>query len=202
MKFLFDLFPVILFFGTYKFLSRGSDSNACLPEATAHLPWTEQPMLMATAVAIAASFVQIGWLLLRKKKIDTMLWVSLAIICVFGGATLYFHDATFIQWKPTILYWMIALVLGGAHLLTGRNLIRAAMEARIKLPNRVWKTLNLVWILFFVVLGLANIVAMHNLSCSNWVTFKLFGVTGLTAVFILLQVAALTKYMEEDKEQN
>lgn len=202
MKFLFDLFPVILFFGTYKFLNRGSESNACLPDAAAHLPWMEQPILMATAVAIAASFVQIGWLLLRKKKVDTMLWVSLAIITIFGGATLYFHDAAFIQWKPTILYWVLAASLAGTQLFTGRNLIRSAMEAQIKLPNRIWKTLNAIWVLFFVVLGLANIVAMHNLSCSNWVTFKMFGVTGFTAVFILLQAIALSKYIEEDKEQN
>jgi len=202
MKFLFDLFPVFLFFGTYKFFSRGNEGNACLPEATAHLAWTEQPILMATAVAIAASFVQIGWLLLRKKKIDTMLWISLAIISVFGGATLYFHDATFIQWKPTILYWMLAVILAGTPLFTGRNLIRSAMEAQIKLPNRIWKQLNVSWILFFLTLGFANIAAIHNLSCSNWVNFKVFGVTGLIMVFGLLQVVAVYKYIEEDKEQN
>jgi len=124
MKLLFDLFPVILFFGTYKYLSQGSTSNACLPDSVANLPWIEQPILMATAVAIAASFMQIGWLLFRKKKIDHMLWVSLAIISIFGGATLYFQNAAFIQWKPTIVYWMFAAILAGAQLFNGRNLIR------------------------------------------------------------------------------
>jgi intracellular septation protein len=202
MKFIFDLFPVILFFGTYKFFSRGNASNACLPDAAAHLPWVEQPILMATAVAIAASFVQISWLLLRKKKIDTMLWVSLAIISVFGGATLYFHDAAFIQWKPTILYWMFAVILAGTQLFTGRNLIRASLEEQIKLPNRIWKLLNVSWVLFFLALGFANIAAKNNLSCSDWVNFKVFGVTGLIMVFGMLQMMMLYKYIEEDKEQN
>jgi len=202
MKLLFDLFPVILFFATFKFLSRGSESNACLPEAAAHLPWTEQPLLVATAVAIAASFVQIGWLLMRKKKIDKMLWASLAIISVMGGATLYFHDAAFIQWKPTFFYWMLAAVLAGTQLFTGRNLTRSAMESIMKLPNRIWKQLNASWIIFFLMLGFANIAAVHNLSCSNWVNFKLFGVTGLIMMFGLLQIMAVYKYIEEDKEKN
>lgn len=202
MKFLFDLFPVILFFGTYKWFSRGHESSACLQDAAANLPWTEQPILMATAVAIAASFVQIGWLLARKKKIDTMLWISLAIISVFGGATLYFHDATFIQWKPTILYWAIALILAGTHAFTGRNLIRASLEEQLKLPHRIWKWLNVSWILFFLTLGFANIAALRNLSCGDWVNFKVFGVTGMILLFGVLQMAVLYKYIEEDKEQN
>ncbi len=202
MKILFDLFPVILFFATYKFLNHGSETGACLPDAAAGLPWTHQPILVATAVAIAASFVQIGWLALRKKKIDGMLWVSFAIVSVFGGATLYFHDATFIQWKPTVLYWVLALALAGAQLFAGRNLTRAAMETAMKLPNRIWTHMNLSWILFFVLLGFANIAAMRNLSCSGWVNFKVWGATGLMIVFVMLQLAAVYKYIEQEKEQN
>ncbi len=202
MKILFDLFPVILFFATYKFMSHGSETSACLPDAAAGVPWMQQPILVATAVAIAASFVQIGWLALRKKKIDGMLWVSFAIVSVFGGATLYFHDATFIQWKPTVLYWVLALSLAGAQLFGGRNLTRAAMETAMKLPNRVWQHMNLSWMVFFVLLGFANIAAMRNLSCSGWVNFKVWGATGLMMVFVMLQLAAVYKYVEEEKEQN
>src|SRR4030066_342708 len=107
MKFLFDLFPVILFFIAFKFSG----------------------IYVATAVAIAATFAQIGWLLARGRKVDTMLWVSLAIIVVFGGATLLLQDETFIKWKPTVLYWLFSAVLAVAALAFRKNLIRAMKEA-------------------------------------------------------------------------
>lgn len=203
MKILFDLFPVILFFATYKIMSWGQKTNACLSDAAAHLPWTEQPLLVATAVAMAASLAQIGWVILvRKTKVDGMLWLSFATIVTLGGATLYLHDASFIQWKPTIYYWVIALVLAGTHLFAGRNLMKSLMEQAMKLPNHVWKLVNAAWILFFVTLGFVNIAALRLLSCDNWVNFKMFGVPALVMVFGLLQLAAVYKYIEEDKEQN
>ena len=106
MKFLFDLFPVILFFVSYQIA--GSHSEAATAIANQWLGHdiaaAQAPILIATGVAIVATFAQIGWLLARGRKVDTMLWVSLGLIVVFGGATLFFHDATFIKWKPTILY--------------------------------------------------------------------------------------------------
>ena len=116
MKFLFDLFPVILFFIAFKVSG----------------------IYVATGVAIAATFAQIGWLLARGRKVDTMLWVSLAIIVVFGGATLWLQDETFIKWKPTVLYWLFGAVLAGASLLFRKNLIRKLLEEQISLPERVW----------------------------------------------------------------
>src|SRR5688500_10746706 len=104
MKFLFDLFPVILFFIAFKVAD----------------------IYVATAVAIAATFVQIGWLKLRRKRVEPMLWASFAIIAVFGGATLALQDETFIKWKPTVLYWLFGGVLAAAALF-GRNLIRAML---------------------------------------------------------------------------
>lgn len=201
MKFLFDIFPVILFFATYKFFNRNSDTSACLPDPSIHLDWTQEPILLATAVAIAATFCQVGWLLLRKRKVDTMLWVSLAIICVFGSATLIFRDPSFIQWKPTILWWLYAAVLAGAPLVTGRNLIRAAMEQAVELPEQVWQRLNLSWVVFFVALGAANLVAVRTLSCNGWVNFKLFGGTGLMLAFVVLQALMLSRYIEDKKAE-
>jgi len=203
MKILFDLFPVILFFVTYKTMTWGQKSAACLSEATAHLPWTQQPLLVATAVAIAASLVQIGWvLLIRKVKVDGMLWLSFATILILGGATLYFHNASFIQWKPTIYYWVVAVILAGTHILMGKNLSKAALEKAMKLPNHIWKLVNAGWVLFFVSLGFVNIAALHYLSCDDWVNFKMFGVPALVMVFGMLQFAAVYKYVEEDKEHN
>ena len=120
MKFLFDLFPIILFFVAFKL----------------------QGIYVATAVAIAASFAQIGWLWLRGRKIDGMLWVSLAIIVVFGSATLLLHDETFIKWKPTVLYWMFAIVLSGSALIFRKNLIRTMLGEQIQLPDPAWSKLN------------------------------------------------------------
>ena len=103
MKFLFDLFPVILFFVAFKF----------------------GDIYLATGVAMAATFAQIGWVWAKHRKVDTMLWVSLAVITVFGGMTLFFHNEDFIKWKPTVLYWTFALALAGGTLLFDKNLIRA-----------------------------------------------------------------------------
>src|SRR5580765_5803049 len=115
MKFLYDLFPVALFF-------------------VAIQVWD---IFVATAVAICASIVQVGWLLVRKKKVEPMLWASLAIILVFGGLTLYLKDRTFILWKPTVLYWLFALVLTGAAFMR-RNLVRGLLSEQMQLPDAIW----------------------------------------------------------------
>jgi intracellular septation protein len=201
MKLLFDLFPVILFFVTYKLFSNGNGSNACLPDQAANLPWTQEPILLATSVAIVATIVQVAWVKYRHGKVDAMLWLSFAIITVFGGATLYFRNPIFIQWKPTILYWVIAVALAGTPLITGRNLIRSTLEDKMKLPDNIWGNLNIAWAIFFFAIGFANIAAIHWLSCSNWVNFKVFGITSLMFVFIIAQAAMLSKYVEEDKKE-
>lgn len=177
MKFLFDLFPVILFFIAFKVSG----------------------IYVATGVAIAATFVQIGWLLARGRKVDTMLWVSLAIIVVFGGATLWLQDETFIKWKPTVLYWLFGAVLAGSTLLFRRNLIRKLMEEQVSLPERVWGLLNASWIGFFALMGAANLIVAFNFPTDTWVNFKLFGGMGLMLAFVVAQSLLLAKYIEEKK---
>jgi intracellular septation protein len=174
MKFLFDLFPVILFFAAFQL-------------------WD---IYVATGVAIAASIVQIGWLALRRRKIDPMLWASLAIILVFGGLTLALRDKTFIQWKPTVLYWLFAAVLAGGAL-AGRNLIKAMMSKQIQLPEPVWARLNWSWVAFFAAMGAANLYVAYNYSESAWVSFKLFGGMGLMLLFVLAQGLVLARYVED-----
>lgn len=179
MKFFFDLFPIILFFATYKVYG----------------------IYSATAVAIVATFVQIGWVWLRHRKVDNMLWVSLAIIVVFGGATLILQDETFIKWKPTVLYWLFAVVLFSAHKGFNKNLIRTMMKEQIKLPESVWEKLNNSWSIFFGVMGAINLYVVYNYSTDTWVDFKLFGFTGLMFAFIILQALFLGKYMEKNDDQ-
>ena len=132
-----------------------------------------------------------------------MLWVSFAIIAVFGGATLILHDETFIKFKPTILYWVFATILLGSNLFLKKNLMRTLLKEKLTLPTKVWNQVNLGWSLFFVLLGVVNLYVAFNFSTDAWVNFKLFGATGMMLVFVLLQAMVLSKYMpEEEKESN
>jgi intracellular septation protein len=186
MKFLFDLFPVILFFAAFKLYD----------------------VYTATSVVIAATVAQIGWVRWKHGKVDTMLWVSLALVAVFGGATLIFRDDTFIRWKPTVLYWLFASVLLISATVFKRNLIQRMLEqqAQMQLPPDVWPRLNLAWVGFFGFMGVLNLaIAFYNPLCtsdadclSQWVTFKLFGGMGLMLLFVILQGLFLAKYVQEE----
>ena len=175
MKFLFDLFPVAFFFVAIQI-------------------WD---IFVATGVAIGATIVQVGWLLVRKKKVEPMLWASLGIILVFGGLTLYLRDKTFILWKPTVLYWLFGAVLAGAALL-GRNLIRAVLSDQMRLPDAIWKKLNWAWVGFFAFMGVANLYVAFNYSEKVWATFKLFGGMGLMLLFVVAQSLILAKYVQDE----
>lgn len=175
MKFLFDLFPVILFFLAFKLYD----------------------IFIATAVAIAAAIAQIGWLWFRHRQIDKMMWVNLAIIVIFGGATLISQDETFIKWKPTVLYWLIAAVLLGSHVIFKKNLIQSMLEKQMVLPPLIWGRLNWSWVGFFLVMGCINLYVAFSFPLDTWVSFKLFGATGLMLTFIIGQVMMLGKYLQE-----
>jgi intracellular septation protein len=129
-----------------------------------------------------------------------MVWASLAIIAVFGGATLLLQDETFIKWKPTVLYWLFGAVLAGALALR-RNLVRAMLSEQIRLPEPIWLRLSWSWIGFFVFMGALNLYVAYNFSTDNWVNFKLFGGMGLMLLFVLAQAMVLAKYVEEKDER-
>jgi len=175
VKFLFDFFPVILFFVAYKL----SD------------------IFVATGVAIAATVVQIGYVLVRRRKVTGMQWASLVIIGVFGGATLLLRDETFIKWKPTVLYWLAGLVfLGG--LAFRQNLVKAIMsEGGLVLPEGVWTKLAIAWGVFFLFKGTLNLWVAYTFTTDVWVNFKLFGGMGLMIAFVLAQAWWLSRYVEE-----
>jgi intracellular septation protein len=176
MKFLFDLFPVVLFFAAFKLFD----------------------IYAATAVAIVATILQVAWLKLRGKRVDVMLWASLAIIVVFGGATLLLQDETFIKWKPTVLYWLFGMVLAGGALFFRKNLVRALLSEQMKLPDPIWARLNWSWVGFFAFMGAANLYVAFNYSTDLWVNFKLFGGTGLMVGFVVVQSLVLAKYMDDE----
>jgi intracellular septation protein len=175
VKFLFDLFPVILFFIVFKTLG----------------------IYAATAAAIIATLAQIGWVKFKHGKVDGMLIASGVIIVVFGGATLLLHDDTFIKWKPTVLYWLFTVVLVAAELFWSKNLIRTVMQQQITLPDPIWRRLNHAWAGFFAVMGVLNLYVAYNFATETWVDFKLFGTMGLMVLFVILQSLYLGKYMKE-----
>ncbi len=177
MKFLFDTFPVILFFAAFKLYD----------------------IYVATAVAMAATAVQIAWVWMRHRKVDKMLWISLGVILVFGGATLLLQDETFIKWKPTVLYWLFAGTLAVAAMAFKKNLIRSMLEQQLAMPDVVWNKLLASWIGFFGAMGILNLLVAYNFSTDAWVNFKLFGGIGLMLAFVLLQAVLLARYVEEKK---
>jgi intracellular septation protein len=178
MKFLFDIFPVVVFFVVFKLYG----------------------IYPATAAAIAATVVQVAWSWWRHRKVDNMLWVTLGIIVVFGGATLLLQDETFIKWKPSVLYWLFAAVLLGSQLLFGKNLIRSMMGKQIALPDAVWKKVNASWIAFFAVMGVLNLFVAYRFSTDVWVNFKLFGGMGLLLLFALAQALFLGRHMQQEEK--
>jgi len=179
MKFLFDIFPVLVFFVAFKIYG----------------------IYVATAVAIAATFAQVGWSWARHRKVDNMLWASLGIIVVFGGATLLLRDETFIKWKPTVLYWLFAGALLFSELLFRKNLIRAMMGGQLTLPDPVWRKVNLSWIGFFLAMGALNLYVAFSFPTETWVDFKLFGGIGLLLLFAFAQALMLSRYIEQEDKR-
>jgi intracellular septation protein len=178
MKFFFDLFPVILFFAVYS--------------------WSGD-IYLATMVIIPATIVQVIFARLKFGKVDGMLWASFVLIVVMGGLTLWLHDARFIKWKPTLLYWLFALVFLLAPFLARRNLVQLTLGKEIKLPAPVWTQLNLMWVAFFAVMGGLNIYVAQNYSESTWVNFKLWGLTACMLVFILLQALFIARHARDEQ---
>ncbi len=200
MKILFDLFPIFLFFAAYQVGEKNPVTTTAWLAALGILLGGAKPgVFLATLVAMVATFGQIAWVWLRHRKVDTMLWVSLVLIVVFGGATLLLHDETFIKWKPTVLYWLFSLSLGLGPILFERNLIRAMMEKNLSLPDAIWGRLNFAWAVFFALMGIANLwVAMHY-STDSWVNFKMFGSVGLMLLFIIGQTIYLSRHIKEEE---
>ncbi len=188
MKFLYDLFPLLLFFAAFKLYD----------------------IYTATAVAIAASFLQVGLYLIKHRRFETLHLVTLAIVAVFGGMTLLLHDDTFIKWKPTLVYWILALLLLGSQWIGKKTIIDRMLGAQVTLPPAIWKRLNLAWSLFFVALGAINLyVAFYyrldldeETRRNTWVNFKVFGLLGLTLLFTVAQAFFMAKHMQAKSDGN
>lgn len=204
MKFLFDLFPVILFFITFKVAEKQPDAAVSWLARLSgdnFVSAAQAPILIATMVVIVATMIQVVWVRLRHGKVDKMLWFSLVLVVLFGGLTLVFRNDNFIKWKPTVLYWGFALVMFLTALVFRKNAIQSMLNAQLQLPESVWNRLNYSWMGFFTIMGALNLIVAFNFSTDTWVNFKLFGGMGLMLVFALLQGLFLAKYIEETPEK-
>lgn len=206
MKLFFDFLPLILFFGSYKLAQ--SQPGPAVELATAWFgplgtgPAVDAqtaPVLLATAVVMAATAVQIGVLVARGRRVDAMLWVSLVLVLALGGATLWFHSATFIKWKPSVLYWIMGVSLWVSHVIFRHNLLHALMGGQIDLPASVWQRLNFAWIAFFGLMGLLNVYVAYSYPTDIWVNFKVFGSLGLMLLFLLAQAVYLSRHLKNEE---
>jgi len=207
MKILLDFLPIILFFGMFKYAEAHVDWAARF--ASDHFGFIvsggvvgteEAPVLLATVVVIVATVVQISYLLARRQKIDMMLWITFVLVVVLGGATVWFHNATFIKWKPSVLYWAMGLSFWVSQTFFRKNLLQTMIGEQLDLPARVWQRLNFAWIAFFGLMGLLNLYVAYSFSTSTWASFKAFGATGLMLVFMVAQGVYLTRHLKPEAE--
>ena len=157
MKLLTDFFPVILFFLAYQFYG----------------------MYVATAVAIAASVLQVGYHWLKTRRLEKMHLATLAVLVVFGGLTLLLQDRTFIMWKPTVINWLFGLILLASLFVGEKPLIQRMMEANIELPSPIWRRVNLSWALFFILVGFLNLYVANGFFVAQ---HQLMALTGLQQI--------------------
>ena len=177
-KQLFEFFPILLFFIAFKLYD----------------------IYVATAVVIAATVVQVGYTWFKYRKVETMQWVTLGLILVMGGATLYLHDEKFIKWKLTIIEWLFGAAFLGSQFIGEKPFIERMMGEALKLPRAIWNRLNVAWALFFIAVGFLNIYVMNHYTTDAWVTFKTMGVPLLMVAFILVQMIFLYKYIPDEEK--
>ncbi|MCC5014918.1 MULTISPECIES: septation protein A [Legionella] len=177
MKLLFDFFPILIFFISYKLFG----------------------IYNATAIAMGAALIQVAFYRLKHQRYEKMHLISLALIFILGGATLFFHNPWFIKWKPTGIYWLTSLVFLGTSFIGKKPLIQKMMDGNISLPQKIWYRLNYAWAAFFVVMGGLNLYVAYFYSTDVWVNFKLFGGAGFTLIFVFLQAIYLTRHLIEQQ---
>ena len=208
MKFFYDLAPIILFFLGYhnaSFIAENTPIGGWLDPAQ---PEVIAATIIATGIAIAASFIQVGGFWLKHKRFERMHLFSLVLISGLGGITIVFGNPAFIQWKPTVLNWVFAGAFLMSQFVGKKSLVHRMMAGQINLPDHVWFRLNMSWVIFFILSGFANLyVAFYYATDLDektrmdfWVDFKLFGLMGMTLVFVIAQAFYLSRYMEEESD--
>lgn len=178
MNLLLDFLPIIVFFIAFKFFG----------------------IYIATAAAIIVSILQVSSHWLRHRHVSGLQLLSLVLIVGLGGSTLVFHSEIFIKWKPTVLNWALAILFLGSQWLGKKPFIQRLLEGNVKLTQpTLWQRLNTGWVIFFSIMGALNLYVAYHYTTNTWVNFKLFGVLGLTFVFVILQALYLSRHMATDE---
>ena len=128
MNQLFEFIPIILFFIAYKLYN----------------------IYVATGVVIVATLIQVIYSRLTGKTVSMMQWITLGLIIVMGGATIYLHDEQFIKWKLSIVEWLFGLVFLGSQFIGEKPIVERLMSSALTLPDKIWRRLNLMWASFFI----------------------------------------------------
>lgn len=209
MKFFLDFFPVVLFFLAYKFFGDVPpilvDAANSLPLIDLDLKKSTDAIYFATLVLILSTMLQNVVHFLVFKKLEKMHLISLVILLAFGSMTLAFKDPLFIKWKVSIFNWFFGVAIIGSQYIGKKPLIERMMSQAISVPKKIWIQINRVWGLFFLFVGVVNIYIAYTYDEETWVNFKLFGVLGLTFVFMVAQGIYLAKHalpVEEIEEKN
>ena len=180
MKMLIDFLPIVIFFIVYKLTD---------------------DLILATAVLIPATMLQMAYTWFTTKKVEKMQLVTLVLVVVLGGLTVALQDGQFIKWKPTIVNWLFSLAFLGSQFIGQKPIVQRLMGKSVELPSQVWHKLNVAWVVFFAAMGGINLYVAFNYSESTWVDFKLFGMLGLTFVFIIAQGLYMSRFMPKDMEK-
>lgn len=181
MKLLLDFLPIVIFFIVYK---------------------TTNDIILATAVLIPATLLQMLYTWIRTHKIEKMQLVTLGLVVILGGATVLFQDKTFIQWKPTVVNWLFGIAFLGSQFIGEKTIVERLMGSNISLPSFAWKNLNIAWVVFFIAMGALNLFVAYTFSEEAWVNFKLFGMLGLTVIFIVIQGIYLSRHIENTENND
>lgn len=200
MKLILDFLPIVIFFLVYKWAPELILLLEPYLSADSAALFREMPLILATIVLIPATIIQVAYLRISTGKIEKMHLITLGLLIVLGGATVILQDKTFIMWKPTVVNWLFAAAFLGSQWFTSKSLLQRMMDQAIQLPEIVWTRLNYAWVAFFVVSGLANLYVAYQFSEEIWVDFKLFGLLGLTVLFIIGQSLFLYRYMNHEEQ--
>lgn len=193
-KLLFDFFPIAIFFVVYKYADE-------LPFLKTGLLANAENIIIATAVLIPATLFQVVYSYWKTRKIERMYLITLVLVVTLGGATVILQDKVFIQWKPTIVNWLFAVVFLGSEFIGQKNILERMMGGQIELPANIWSRLNFLWVGFFVFAGAINIYVAFSgqFTEEQWVDFKLFGMLGLTLIFVILQGVYLARHVNAEQ---
>ncbi|MDG4561513.1 MAG: septation protein A [Candidatus Competibacter sp.] len=176
MKLLFDFLPILLFFVAYKLTD----------------------IYVATGVLIGVTLAQVGWIWLRQRRVEKLPLFTAGLVLVLGSLTLILHDPVFVKWKPTVVNWLFALAFVGSRFIGRQTLLERMLGGQMELPARIWINLTFMWAIFFFVMGVANLYVAFTFDENTWVNFKLFGMLGLTLVFVLAQAAYMSRHLKTD----